>query len=203
MLCVVDIGIGNVGSVSKALRYLNIDFEVITSPEALDNAERVIFPGVGSFSEGSKRLDESGFRDGLLKSVSEGKPLLGICVGMQLLASVGYEGGKSKGLALIDAEVVRLENNMNYPVPHMGWNDVACSSESPLFDGIDTDTCFYFVHSFHMKVNESVDVSYVSYGKDLAAAIRKKNIFGVQFHPEKSQQAGLKLIKNFSEYSSC
>ncbi|WP_028302111.1 imidazole glycerol phosphate synthase subunit HisH [Oceanospirillum beijerinckii] len=200
MVTIVDLGIGNIGSISKVLRYLGVEHEVVTGPDQLAVAEKIILPGVGSFSEGAKRLDETGFRAALLQAVQErGVPLLGICVGMQLLARTGFEGGECQGLGLIDGVVSKIDDmGGQLQIPHMGWNDVKLPS-LPVFDAIPGLSCFYFVHSYAMLLNEEVEAAYAYYGQPVLAFVNKNNIYGVQFHPEKSQQAGLTFLRNFVE----
>ncbi len=200
MVTIVDLGIGNIGSVSKALRYLEVEHEIVAQAESLSSAKKIILPGVGSFSEGVKRLDETGFRPALLEAVQKrGVPLLGICVGMQLLAKTGYEGGETQGLGLIDGVVDKIDDmGGQLLIPHMGWNDVRLS-DSPVFSSIPPQSCFYFVHSYAMRLNEDADTAYTSYGDDVLAFVNKGRVYGAQFHPEKSQQPGLTFLRNFIE----
>lgn len=202
MLVVVDLGIGNIGSVAKALDYLGAQYRIISEPEDLSIASKIILPGVGSFFEAVKRLDQSGFRPALLESVSiKNVPILGICVGMQLLASVGLEGGRANGLGFIDATVEKIDDcDGVLAIPHMGWNELS-SIDHPLFEGVNQESCFYFVHSYAMKVCNSEKSNWkiitTDYGQPIIAFLSRDNIFGAQFHPEKSQQSGLKFIRNF------
>ncbi len=195
MIGVVDIGIGNTGSVTKALRLLKADHKVATTPEDLESVRKIILPGVGSFKEGSRHLKESGFFDCLRAHVLDRKkPILGICLGMQLFADWGHEHGRSEGLGLVKGEVVPIE------AIHMGWNDVEFSPDDPTFDGIAPDECFYFVHGYHFVVSAAAAlISTVDFGKKMTASVNRDNIWGTQFHPEKSQKPGIQVLKNFCE----
>ena len=200
MIAVIDLKLGNVKSVGNALSFLKIDHCITDDPEKIQTAGKIIFPGVGSFSEASKRLRLSGIDQCIRNEVLiKRKPILGICLGMQLLATCGEEGGESPGLGLVDAVVSRLRSeSKGNRLPHIGWNDVH-SLEMSLFNGIENGTCFYFVHSYEMMLNEICQKAISNYGVDFVAAIQKGNVCGTQFHPEKSREMGLKLIKNFVE----
>lgn len=201
MLKIIDLERGNIGSVIKALKFLGAEFELVTTPEKLSNASKIILPGVGSFTDASKKLMKSGFKEKLDHLVLQDRiPILGICVGMQLLASDGDEGGGAAGLGYIAASVKKLnsfDNSLN--IPHMGWNDIQTKGH-PLLDNIPDNSCFYFVHSYAMKIRDSfVDIAYTDYGEDVVAYVKKDNIYGAQFHPEKSQLVGLQFLRNFIE----
>ena len=200
MITVIDLDIGNVNSVGKALKYLKVEHIISNKHEDILNADKIIFPGVGSYHEASKRLKTSGIKKILTQRVIEDKiPILGICLGMQLLATTGDEVKKSEGLDFIKGEVKLLRSSKHgLRLPHIGWNDVHFK-DFKLFDSIKDGSCFYFVHSYEMIPSEKVKIAYTNYGVDYVAAIQKDNILGVQFHPEKSQQFGLKLLKNFCE----
>ena len=202
MLKIVDLQVGNIGSVIKAVKFLGVDYELITTPEQLVGASKIILPGVGSFASASEKMFTSGFNEAFDEQVLTLKvPVLGICVGMQLLANQGVEGGSHKGLGYIDASVERINSfDRTLTVPHMGWNDVN-SKELPLFDGIENESCFYFVHSYAMEVTNSqgLDIAFTDYGEDVVAYVRNDNIHGAQFHPEKSQYVGLQFLRNFIE----
>ncbi len=201
MLKIIDLKVGNIGSVVKALDYIGAEYELIDDSQHLIGASKILLPGVGSFDVAAKQLIASGFYDALQRSILEEKiPILGICVGMQLLAKFGYEGGKSKGLGFIDAEVVKIEcKDDTIRVPHMGWNSIDYGLNTfEIFDGNDNDGCYYFVHSYHM-VSEDQDAvtATVQHGADMIAYINKGHIYGAQFHPEKSQAVGLQFLRNF------
>ncbi|MFT6586816.1 MAG: glutamine amidotransferase [Cognaticolwellia sp.] len=200
MLKIVDLEVGNIGSVIKVVKHLGVDFELITQPEQLIGASKIILPGVGSFTAAAKKLHQSGFAQALNEHVIIKKvPVLGICVGMQLLASIGEEGGQSKGLGFINATVKRINSfDGSLIIPHMGWNDID-TNELPIFNNIDNHSCFYFVHSYAMEIsdNQDIKVAYTNYGENIVAYVNKGHIHGAQFHPEKSQHVGIQFLRNF------
>tara|TARA_B100000787_G_scaffold167724_2_gene155040 strand:+ start:1395 stop:2012 length:618 start_codon:yes stop_codon:yes gene_type:complete len=198
VISVLDVGIGNIASVTKTLDHLGADYKICTCREDIVGAQMIIFPGVGNFSQASKILINKDLRSIIRQEVLIHKvPFLGICLGMQLIAEWGFESGKSRGLGLIDAIVEKIPKVNDIKIPHIGWNDVIHSG-SGLMAGIPDGSDFYFVHSYRMSVNDPTVVNYfTSYGSEITAYLEHGNIFGVQFHPEKSQQNGLKLIKNF------
>ncbi|OPX56818.1 glutamine amidotransferase [Oceanospirillum multiglobuliferum] len=204
MLAIVDLGIGNIGSVAKALDYLKVKYQIIVNPNDLSKASKIVLPGVGSFAEAVTRLDLSGFRSALLESVyMRNTPILGICVGMQLLSLFGTEGGDSKGLGFINAYVDKIDDfNGRLVIPHMGWNELS-SIDHPLFRNVHKDACFYFVHSYAMQISDkaesNLEVIYTDYEQPVVAFVAKNHIYGAQFHPEKSQQPGLTFLRNFVE----
>lgn len=200
MIAIVDYGMGNLRSVSKALDLLGFKNAIVTEPEALENAERIILPGVGAFGDAMDNLRERGWIPKLESEVlAKRKPLLGVCLGMQLLAENSSENGEHKGLGWIKASVRRFEiDEKKFKVPHIGWNDVTISENSRLFKGIEKGESFYFVHSYHAVCSDPKVVSATcDYGEVFTAAIEKGNLCGTQFHPEKSQKWGLAVLKNF------
>lgn len=200
MITVIDIQIGNIGSVTRALKFLKCKYLVTDKKEDIENATKLIFPGVGSFAEASKKLEDSGLKEVIEHQVLVKKtPILGICLGMQLFAKEGHEGGKYPGFGFIDAEVKLIDAKANaVRLPHMGWNNLS-NSNLKLLEGTAENTCFYFVHSYEMKLNENVTHVTTDYGSNIVAMVEKNNIYAAQFHPEKSQEQGLKIIKNFIE----
>jgi imidazole glycerol-phosphate synthase subunit HisH len=201
MIVVIDYGMGNLHSVAKALEMAGGDVVVSHKASDIRKAERIVLPGVGTFSEGMKSLKELNLIEVLSEEVLKGgKPFLGICLGMHLLANDGYENGHSTGLGWISAEVKTFSlKDKDLKVPHMGWNDVSVLAEdSAMFAGIHNQSDFYFVHccNFIAKGNDMVVATY-EYGDKFVAAIQSKNIFATQFHPEKSQEDGLRLLENF------
>lgn len=200
MVAIIDLNLGNVKSVGNALSYLKIEHVLTSDQEQIYKASKLIFPGVGSFNEASRRLQSTGIRECIRNAVLvQGKPILGICLGMQLLAEYGEEGGESQGLGLINARVSRLRSDPEkYRLPHIGWNDVEPEGLE-LFNGINNGTCFYFVHSYEMVLNEQCNKAICNYGVNFVAAVQKGNICGTQFHPEKSREMGLRLLTNFIE----
>jgi len=204
MIAIVNYGMGNLRSVQHALEMVGADVQVATHPEDLRTAERLVLPGVGAFGACVRHLRASGLVEALTEEVlHRGKPLLGICLGMQVLAGVGYEMGKHRGLGWIPAVVQRFEVELlGLKVPHVGWNEVILQRHTPLFHGLQRDPTFYFVHSYHL-VPDTPEVTLAScdYGIRFTAAILRDNIFACQFHPEKSQHNGLRLLENFLAWS--
>lgn len=201
MIAVINYGISNLGSVISALNRLDAKYQVIEEPEQLSDATTMILPGVGSFSDGMNSLHKGGWFDAIRSAVLEDKkPILGICLGMQMLASHGTEGGNSTGLGLIPGDVVHLKNICcNLRIPHVGWNDISyINKKCSLFSGIPEGTDFYFVHSyvFQPKSGEHI-FAITNYGVPIVAVVGNGIIWGTQFHPEKSSKAGMCLLKNF------
>ena len=195
---------GNVRSVRNALEMLGIDAVVSADADVIAQAERLILPGVGAFGDAMANLRSRGLVDILTREVlEEKKPFLGVCLGMQLLARSSSEHGTHEGLGWFDAEVVRFDLPHNgLKVPHMGWNDVAARKAHPLLRGLREDQfVFYFVHSFHVVCRHAEDVvASCDYGYPFAAVIARENVFATQFHPEKSQDNGLQILRNFAEW---
>lgn len=200
MISIVDYGMGNLGSVKNMLKHIGVLSQTIDDPEVLERAEKILLPGVGSFDQAMKRIIESGFLEVLnYKVVTEKIPILGICLGMQLL-TIGSEEGKLPGLGWIDAQTIRFPGNSGLKVPHMGWNLVYPATDSPLTKKLPEESRFYFVHSYYVKVaSEENSILKTDYGIKFDAAIQKENIYGAQFHPEKSHKFGMQLLKNFAE----
>lgn len=172
--------------------------------DAIKNAERLILPGVGAFAECKRKLDDSALLPSIKQSVANGKPLLGICVGMQILADEGREFGVSEGLGLIGGSVRKIEFPQDFngakKLPHVGWSKIK-TAECPLFENLTANEYFYFVHSYIFETKEPDDIAATAdYGEEFAAAIWRENIFGCQFHPEKSDRAGLRLMENFCRW---
>lgn len=203
MIAVVDYGMGNLHSVRNALDMIGADVCVTNRPEDLRRAERIILPGVGAFGECAKSLRASGMVEALEEEVlRKGKPFYGVCVGMQVLAREGYELGTHAGLNWIPATVKRFEvRAQNLKVPHVGWNEIAPLNGSSLLEGFRKDPTFYFVHSYHLAPDEpGWTAATCDYGGEFTAAVLRDNIFATQFHPEKSQQNGLRLLENFMRW---
>lgn len=197
-VAIIDYGLGNVASLQKALKYIGKSSIITKDPDVINNAKSIFLPGVGSFGAGMQNLRVNNLIQVLNKEVLDlKKPFFGICLGMQLLAQKGHENGLINGLGWIDAEVVKIES-VGLKVPHMGWNNLNdCKSLLIPFENED----FYFVHSYHMETNENdCVISKVEYGLNLTSAIQRGNIFATQFHPEKSQKAGLALLDTFFNY---
>lgn len=193
---VIDYGLGNIGSIANMIRKVGGVPVVCREPEALANAERIILPGVGAFDSGMGALEDTGFVLPLLEAVDRHVPLLGICLGMQLLFPASEEGSRP-GLSLIRGRVRRFEATTGLKIPHMGWNRVEPSANCPLFVGLE-DNRFYFVHSYHADCEAAENVAATTvYGQRFASAVQSGNVFGAQFHPEKSHKFGMCLLANF------
>jgi len=195
---VIDYGMGNLGSVSHALMECGAQVQISDRVEDLETATHVVLPGVGAFRQGMTRLTESGWPTALREAVAQGIPTLGICLGMQLFAELGHEGGETAGLGLISGQVKPLVPSKGERIPHIGWNEVYPAASEPLFEGIEPGTDFYFVHSYHLFAQERSQIAATSpYCDSFVSAVRSGPLAGVQFHPEKSGRAGMRLLRNF------
>lgn len=205
MIAIIDYGMGNLRSVQKGFEQVGFPAEITSDPAALLGADKIVLPGVGAFRDCISNLEQGGFVEPILKIIAEGRPFLGICLGLQLLFTESEEFGIHKGLGVIPGRVVRFSEGMveqgeKLPVPHMGWNQISLRQPSPLFDGIDNGSNVYFVHSYYVKPEDpTVVAATCNYGIEFCAAIRHDNVMATQFHPEKSQGIGLKMLKNFAE----
>ena len=197
-VAIINSGICNLTSVLNAFEYLSMDVEIVDGPSGLDRFTHLVLPGVGAFMQGMKMLKARGLGDAIRREVDRGKPLLGICLGMQLLASKGEEFGISEGLGLIPGDITKIRlSTPDLKLPHVGWNDVSYPRESPLWKGIEEHTSFYFVHSFaYTHIPDEHVTGICEYGDRVVAAVQKDQVFGIQFHPEKSQKPGLQLLRN-------
>jgi len=196
-VAIIDYGVGNLRSVEKAFRAVGVDAVVSSDQDALGAAERLILPGVGAFSACIHELRRLGFADLVLDRVQHGTPLLGVCVGMQMLFEESSEFGQTKGLGLLKGRVRKFGDELN--VPHVGWNQVTNINNHELLTGVPKDPFFYFVHSYYCEpADDTTIVGQTEYGVRFASIVVKHNVCGVQFHPEKSQAAGLQLLKNFA-----
>ncbi len=200
MIAVIDYGAGNLRSVLHALRYLGVgqDVRLVHSPDDLAGADRIVLPGVGAFGAGMQRLHEQALVDPLKDALAKGIPYLGICLGMQFLFEQSDEMGEHIGLSVLPGKVTRFPAFDDLKVPHMGWNQLGIQRESALLKGLSTESYAYFVHSYYCLPEEARDaLIMVDYGIPFCAGVQRKNIFGVQFHPEKSQHTGLRILRNF------
>jgi imidazole glycerol-phosphate synthase subunit HisH len=195
---VVDYGVGNLRSVEKAFEATGAEVRVTSDEGALDECSGIVLPGVGAFGAAMDRLRESGLDRFVLRAAADGRPMLGLCVGLQMLFEEGLEFGRHAGLGLLPGRVLRFPDSVGV-VPHMGWNNVRPEADHPLFEGIAPDSYFYFVHSYYVEAGDEADVLATSeYGFRFAAVCGRGNIAGAQFHPEKSQDVGLRLLANFA-----
>ncbi len=198
MIAVVDYGMGNLRSVSKAIEHVGADVKITRNPQDLKDAKGIVLPGVGAFKDAVRNLKEFGLWEIIIREVEKGKPFLGICLGLQLLFEKSYEFGETEGFGFIEGEVVRFELPKEFKIPHMGWNQVYKKKDSELLKNIKEGEFFYFVHSYYVRPeNKNVVLTETDYGIYFTSSIEKENIFATQFHPEKSQKAGQKLLKNF------
>ena len=196
-VAIIDYGVGNLRSVEKAFAAVGVDAIVTGDAHTLRTTERLVLPGVGAFGACMRELNRHGFIDLIIERVHRGTPLLGVCVGMQMLFEESSEFGQSKGLGLLKGSVRRFSNDLT--VPHVGWNQVNQRTSHPLFEEVAQESFFYFVHSYFCEpVDENLSIGTTDYGVSFASIVAEKNICGVQFHPEKSQSAGLQLLKNFA-----
>ncbi len=201
---IIDYGMGNLKSIYNAIKALEKPVQVIKTPDRLADVDAIILPGVGAFADGMKNLTEKGFVPRLEEEVVHGgKPYLGICLGMQFLADLSSEFGQCLGLGWITGAVEKITvSDHSFKIPHMGWNNLSVKTPGVLFNNVDKDPVFYFVHSFYLNAAHEQEVTATCYhGMDIVASVEKDNIFGVQFHPEKSLGAGLQVLNNFCEYA--
>jgi imidazole glycerol-phosphate synthase subunit HisH len=198
-VAITDYGMGNLDSVARAVEECGARPLVTSDPSDLREAAAVVLPGVGAFPKGMSNIRERGLDEAIVGDVVPNEiPLLGVCLGMQLLANVGHEGHETPGLGLVPGSVERIESGEGLRVPHVGWNEVHHTRPHPVFDGIPAGRDFYFVHSYQLRCDDPDDViATVPYGADVVAAVARRSVVGVQFHPEKSQKAGFQLLRNF------
>ena len=199
MIAIIDYGVGNLRSVEKAFRYIGSEASVSSDREFVSRAEAVVLPGVGAFADAMGYLERAGMIDVVKKTIYENRPFLGICLGMQLLFDYSEEGGKKyKGLGIFKGAIKRLPLDMNLKVPHMGWNSIKYNESCPLFKNLDKNPYVYFVHSYYLTAEDRRIVAATArYGIDFDAAIWRGNVYATQFHPEKSGEVGLTILKNF------
>ena len=201
MTVIIDYGVGNLFSLKSSLKKIGDEAIVSSDREIISGADRIILPGVGAFGDAIAKLRESGMYEIIIEEAAKGKPLLGICLGMQLLFDKSFEYGENEGLGLIRGEIKSLKAIVpaNLPIPHMGWNGLHFIGKSPILEGLSVGSEVYFVHSFAgFNCKESL-IATAEYGAEITAAVSNKNVYGVQFHPEKSGETGLKILKNFCE----
>ncbi|MBR1441991.1 MAG: imidazole glycerol phosphate synthase subunit HisH [Firmicutes bacterium] len=195
MIGIIDYGMGNLRSVQKAFEFVGYDAKIINTPAEIERAEKVVLPGVGAFADAIRTIREKNIDKAIYKAIDDGKYFLGICLGMQMIFDKSYENGEYEGLGLIEGKVVRLPDNVK--IPHIGWNDLNIKKDSPIFKGIGKKPYVYFVHSYYLETDAPVVSATVDYGKEIQVAAEKDNIFALQFHPEKSGDIGLQILKNF------
>lgn len=204
MLAIVDYGMANLRSVQKAFERLGHAAQIISAPEEVKAADRLVVPGVGAFCDAIDVLNKTGLGEAIKAHVQTGRPMLGICLGLQLLMDIGYEDGVHRGLGIVPGTCVRFTVDApphNLKVPHMGWNALHFTRATPLFKGLAEGSYVYFVHSYHVMPNHQDAIAATAdYGGSFVAAIAQGNLMATQFHPEKSQEVGSIILKNFAEY---
>lgn len=198
MIALIDYGMGNIRSVSKAIEAVGGEVTITQSPEEIKKAKAIVLPGVGAFRDCMENLDKLGLLSAVKEEILKGKPYLGICLGMQILFTESEEFGICNGLDIFKGRVVRFNLSKEYKIPHMGWNTVKFSKKDKFLDDIPDKSFFYFVHSYYVIPEDKKIIAGVTdYGIDFTSMVIYENIFATQFHPEKSQKTGLKLLKNF------
>lgn len=199
MIAIIDYGMGNLKSITNALNFLSIDNIITKDKEEIIRSDGIILPGVGAFDVAMENLNKSELIPVIKSEILKGKKILGICLGMQLLFSKGYEGKECDGLKFIEGNVIKM-NCTNQKLPNIGWNSLEIKKKDTILKGIENESFVYFVHSYYVKTDEDVVAAYINYGGiSVPAYVRKDNIMGMQFHPEKSGEVGLQLLKNFKE----
>ncbi len=195
MIAIIDYGMGNLRSVQKAFEYLGNKAVITQQPSEIQKADKVVLPGVGAFKDAMQTIKQKGIDKVLYDVVEQKKPLLGICLGMQMFFEKSYEYGEHKGLAILQGEIVKLPEGVK--IPHMGWNSLNIKKKSPLFEGLSEEPYVYFVHSYHLNTEADIVSATTYYGKEIQVAAQKENVFALQFHPEKSGDVGLNILQNF------
>lgn len=202
MIAIVDYGMGNLRSVEKALQYVGMETIITNEKRHLQDASGIIVPGVGAFYDAMYNLRSQGLDEIIIQEAEKGKAILGICLGMQLFYDKGYEGGESRGLSLLKGDIIKLPAGEK--LPHMGWNRLKRQGEGRLLEGIKEGAYVYFIHSYYARPENYKDVrATTAYGLEVPAVVERENIFGMQFHPEKSSDVGLQLLENFRRVIKC
>ena len=200
MVAIIDYNMGNLASVQNALAKIGADSKIVSKPDDVKKYDKVLLPGVGAFGDAMEHLHQNGMDSAVKEFAKSGKPLLGICLGMQLLFSKSLEFGEHKGLDLIPGEVVPFDNNMfnkSHKVPHMGWNELFVQKDTAIFKNLSKEFYLYFVHSYHAVTTDEYIIGKTWYGYEFVSAVQNGNIFGIQPHPEKSHENGLEILRNF------
>lgn len=196
MIAVIDYGMGNLCSVAKAIEIMGSDVIVTNSPEVIEKADAIVLPGVGAFYYGMENLKKLGLIHIIHQAIEKNKPFLGICLGLQLLFTSSEEHRLTSGLNIIKGKVKQFHDNLK--IPHMGWNQIKIKKDAKILDGIEDNTYFYFVHSYYVEPEDKdIIVATTDYGQEFVSVINKNNLWAIQFHPEKSEKSGLKILKNF------
>ncbi len=201
MIAIIDYGVGNLFSLTSSLKKIGADVVVTSDIDEIKRADKIILPGVGAFSDAAEKLRNSGLDSVLIEQAKNGKNIMGICLGMQMLFEKSYEYGEHKGLGLLKGNVISMQGKIpaELKIPHIGWNALIMKKQSPLFKYINEGDCVYFVHSYYAADCEDSVIAVSEYGIEVTAAVAKDNVMGCQFHPEKSGEVGLKILKAFCE----
>ena len=201
MVAIIDYGVGNLFSLCSSLQRIGADAVVTADPAVLEKADKLILPGVGAFADAAKKLRDSGLDAVVRQQAAAGKPIMGICLGMQMLFEKSYEFGEHEGLGLLKGSVIPMENTIpaDLKIPHIGWNALHFTKDSKLFRYIREGDCVYFVHSYYAVDCQDSLIATAEYGKELTAAVEKGNVMGCQFHPEKSGSVGLNILRAFCQ----
>jgi glutamine amidotransferase len=200
VITIIDYGMGNLRSVEKGFLKIGADTKVTSDPKTVDDAHAVVLPGVGAYKDCMRNLKEMSLLEAVMRSIEKGKPYLGICLGLQVLFTESEEFGRTEGLNILSGKVVRFPEN-NLKVPHMGWNTIKILKRPPVFESIEDDSFFYFVHSFYVAPDDKdIIATTTDYGVTFTSMVWKENVFATQFHPEKSQELGLRILKGFKDF---
>ena len=201
MIAIIDYGVGNLFSLKSSFAAIGEKTVVTSSPEVIKAADKLVLPGVGAFGDAVEKLESSGLVPIITEQANSGKPLLGVCLGMQLLFESSEEYGEHKGLGLLKGSILGMEGRIgkNLKIPHIGWNALHIKKENPLLKYVKEGDCVYFVHSFYASVSDGSLIATTDYGEEITAAVSSANVYGCQFHPEKSGEVGLSILRAFSE----
>lgn len=200
MIAIIDYGAGNIGNVYKALKFLDCDCVITRDKDIISKADGAILPGVGSFGDTMDSMNKYDIKDTVLEYTKSGKPFMGICLGLQLLFPKSEESPNSNGLGIFSGEITKIPNNLGLKIPHIGWNSLDIKKHNGIFKGIEGNPYVYFVHSYYLKAtNRDIVSAQTTYGVEIDAAVSKGNVYATQFHPEKSGETGLKILRNFAD----
>ena len=202
MICIIDYGVGNLFSLTSSLKFIGADSVVSSDPEVIKRADKIILPGVGAFEDARRKLSVGGLDKLVIEETRRGKKLLGICLGMQMLFEKSYEYGEHDGLSLLSGSIVPMKDTLSgdVKIPHMGWNSLHIVKEHPIFKYVKENDFVYFVHSFYATGCDDSLLATTEYSKEITAAVAKDNICGAQFHPEKSGEVGLSILRAFNDW---
>ncbi len=201
MLSILDYGMANLRSVQKAFEAVGHSARIVSSPEEIQSADKLVLPGVGAFRDAMATLRERSLDRAIIEHIDSGKPFLGICLGLQMLFDVGYEDGEHCGLGVLKGSCIAfdVDKTMNLKVPHMGWNQLEVHHQSPILEGLATESSVYFVHGYHVQPDDKTIIATTTdYGRPFVSSVWRGNVMAVQFHPEKSQAVGLRMLENFA-----